>query len=385
MNDSLLIDMLKCVRCGKCRSLCPSFKINTSKWETTSARGRVLMSLGLAQNKIPATNQLISDIYSCFFCKYCSELCPSGVEVTRIIETTRNTIYQKGILPSPIQILLNNLDESQNIFNLDQEDRLLWAMNVEEFLENRICKKAKVGFFVGCLESFKGTLATIPEALILIMNKLHIDFTILGEEEWCCGNPYLIAGASRKKIGEFARHNIKKMADQEVKTVITTCPGCYRIWSSIYPQFYGKLPFQVQHSSQFLAKLIKDGKLRIENTLLQKVAFQDPCELGRHCSVYNEPRTVLQAIPNIQLIELINNKKNSECCGGGGLVKAIHPLLALSQGKNKVQQYQSQKIDLLITACPSCLENYRNSLESSQAKLIVKDLNELIAEQLDLL
>ncbi|NVM28107.1 MAG: (Fe-S)-binding protein [Candidatus Helarchaeota archaeon] len=385
MSDPLIIDMLKCARCGKCRSLCPSFKTGESKWETTSARGRVLLSLGLAQNKIPATKQLISDIYGCFFCKYCSELCPSEVDVSKIIEVTRATISERGLTPNPVQFLLTNLDESHNIFNLDQEDRLLWAINVEEILEDRVCKKADVGFFVGCLAAFKGTLSIIPEALTLIMDKLNINFTVLGEEEWCCGNPYIIAGASESKIKEIATHNVEKMTELGIKNLITSCPGCYRVWSFMYPRVYGKLPFKVQHSSQFLAQLIKEKKLKITNSQNLKVGYQDPCELGRHCGEYNSPRTVLEAIPNINLIELENNRENSECCGGGGLVKALHPSLALNQGKNKIKQYHSYKVDLLITACPSCFENYFTSLESCDTKLDVKDLNELIAEQLDLL
>jgi heterodisulfide reductase subunit D len=381
MNDSIINDMLQCARCGKCRSICPSFK--ESKWETTSARGRVLLSLGLAQNQISPTIQLISDIYSCFLCKNCSELCPSGVNVSKIIENTRATLFTRKLLPDPIQILLNNLDSSHNIFNLDQDDRLLWALNIEDMLEDRIRKKAEIGFFIGCLESFKGSLSIIPESLVLIMDKLKIDFTVLGEEEWCCGNPYYIAGDSREITKKSALHNINQMVDLGVKTVITTCPGCYRVWSSIYPQIYGPLPFTVQHSSQFLAELINQKKLIIKKGLAQTIAFQDPCELGRHCGEYNAPRTVLQAIPELKLIELANRKETSECCGGGGLVKALHPNIALNQGKNKIHQYISQKTDLLVTACPSCLVNYLNSLETCQLPLKIKDLHELLLTQLD--
>ncbi|HUY00740.1 MAG TPA: (Fe-S)-binding protein [Candidatus Deferrimicrobium sp.] len=381
MNDAIINDMLKCARCGKCRSICPSFKEN--KWETTSARGRILLSLGLAKNQIKPTNQLISDIFSCFFCKNCSEQCPSGVNVSSIIEATRATLFNQGLLPPPIQVLLNNLDSSHNIFNLDQDDRLLWAMNVEELLEDRIQKKAEIGFFIGCLESFKGSLSGIPESLILIMDKLKIDFTVLGEEEWCCGNPYYIAGDSREITKKFAMHNIDQMKKVGVKTVITTCPGCYRVWSSMYPQIYGPLPFKVQHSSQFLAELINQKKLTIKKGLTQNIAFQDPCELGRHCGEYTAPRVVLQAIPGLQLIELANTKETSECCGGGGLVKALHPKLASTQGKNKLDQYDAKKIDLLITACPSCLDNYLNSLETCQSSIKIKDIHELVAEHLE--
>jgi len=382
MTDSLLIDMLKCARCGKCRSLCPSFKNN--QWESSSARGRVLLSLGVARNKIPITTRLISDIYSCFICKQCSEVCPSAVDVPEIIEHTRNTIHKQGLTPPPIQLLLNNLDESRNIFNMDQEDRLLWAMNVEEIIEKRINKPAAIGFFVGCLESYKGSLGIIAEALVSIFDKLKIDFTILGEDEWCCGNPYIIAGESRPITQEFAKHNIEAMAKLNVKAVVTTCPGCYRVWSSIYPKIYGKLPFNIFHSTQFLADLVTRRQLKITTPLRKTAVFQDPCELGRHCGVYDPPREVLRAIPALNLISLSESRENTECCGGGGLVKALHPKLARTQGQNKIEQYQSQKVELIVTACPSCLDNYLTSLKDTQVDFSIKDINELIAEQLDL-
>lgn len=385
MTDSLTIDMLKCARCGKCRSLCPSFKSGESKWETSNARGRVLMSLGLKQKKIPVTEQLISDIYSCFICKSCSELCPSDVDVSKIVEATRNEIYNQGLLPSPINLLLSNLDESRNIFNLDQDDRLLWDTNVEELVDSHLNVKADVGFFIGCLASFKGTLATIPEALVLLSDHLGIDFTLLGEDEWCCGNPYFIAGNSGSITKEFAEHNIQKMSDLNVKTVVTPCPGCYRVWSSLYPKIHGKLPFKIQHSSQFLAQLIANRTLKIKQPLPINATYQDPCELGRHCREFEAPRVVLSSIPALTLIELENTKENAECCGGGGLAKALHPSLAINQGQNKIQQFHQKEIKLLVTSCPSCYENYQNSLESCQIPIKVKDINELIAEQLNLL
>lgn len=384
MTDALLVDMLKCARCGKCRSLCPSFQTGNSKWETTSARGRVLLSLGLAQKKIPITEQLISDIYSCFVCKFCSESCPSDVDVPRIIEKTRNSIYEHGLLPNPIQLLLRNLDESRNIFALDQDDRLLWATNVEEILQNRINQKADIAFFVGCLGSFKGTLATIPEALVLILDKLNLDFTLLGEEEWCCGNPYFIAGSTNPIVQEFVEHNITRMQELGVKTLITTCPGCYRVWRNIYPTIHGTLPFRVLHSTQFLAELLAENKLHFSRPLSKMIAYQDPCELGRHCGEYDAPRTVLKAIPALKLVDLENAKTTAECCGGGGLVKAVHPQLAINQAHNKVIKYDSSAIDLIITACPSCFDNYQTSLDSCHIKITVKDLNELVAEQLNL-
>ncbi|NHI93560.1 MAG: (Fe-S)-binding protein [Candidatus Lokiarchaeota archaeon] len=394
-------ELQKCVRCGKCRSFCPTLPVQVSSysfldqqnindrnipgWDTRTPRGRVNIALGLSQNKIKP-NKLLSEIFfNCLFCAYCVNSCPSGVDVNHIIEKTRNYLLENGYGPLPIITLLETLEDSKNIFGLDQDDRTAWTeFNVEEIYEERINKPAEYAFFVGCQGSFKGSLAMISEGISLILDKFGFDFTILGEDEWCCGNPFNLLGIEDERFTSFAKHNVEKLKELKIKTVITTCPGCFRIFSKIYPKYLGELPFKVLHSSQFLADLIKTKEIQIENSNSIKIGFQDPCELGRHCGVFEEPRDVIKSISGSKLIELPNNRLESHCCGGGGLARAIDSNLTSNIAASKINEFIREGIEMIVTGCQACYENLTEGKEKLGEKVEIRDLNDLIADLLDL-
>ena len=385
-------ELQKCVRCGKCRSFCPTLPQQTigersiPGWDTRTPRGRVKIALGLSQDKIKPTKKLSEIFFNCLFCAYCVSSCPSGVDVNKIIEKTRNYLLENGFGPPPILSLLEILEDSKNIFGLDQDERADWTeFNVEEIYEERINKPAEYGFFVGCQASYKGSLAMISEGFSLILDKFGYDFTILGEDEWCCGNPFNLLGIEDERFKSFARHNVEKLKDLGIKTVITTCPGCFRIFSKIYPKFLGELPFKVLHSSQFLANLIKTKNIQLQNSIIKNIGYQDPCELGRHCGVFEEPRDVIRSIKEIKFIELPNNRLESHCCGGGGLARAIDSELTSNIAACKISEFRKEGIEMIITTCQACYENLTEGLEKNGSKIEIRDLNDLIAEILDLI
>ena len=153
---------------------------------------------------------------------------------------------------------------------------------------------------------------------------------------------------------------------------------------NIYPSYLGDLPFEVIHSSQFLATLLKEKGIKIKNELEIKAGFQDPCELGRHCGVFEEPRKVIESIPGVNFIELPENRMESQCCGGGGLAKVIDENLATEIAKFKIQAFEDQGIDTIVTSCGGCYLNLADGKEKKDSKVNIRDLNDLIAELLDL-
>jgi heterodisulfide reductase subunit D len=382
-------EILKCVRCGRCRSICPTLNYqlgsNEPAWETSVARGRVLMAHGLQQNQLKPTEKLIHDIFDCVICNSCVDLCPSGVEPTKIIEATRKELLDQGLAPPLIMQLIDTLKETKNIYGLDQEDRASWSeLKVEEIIEDKINKNAEIAFFIGCQGSYKGSLSGIPEAIVLILDHLDIDFTILGEDEWCCGSPFFLLGDD-SEARVFVIHNIEKMKELGVKKIIFTCPGCYRAWKNSYPKVYGKeLPFELYHSTEFIAKLIKEGKLKINKEIKMRVGYQDPCELGRHCRIYEEPRYIIKNIPGIEFKELIENREDSLCCGGGGLAKMTDNDIALGIGTKKIGDFKNAGLNMIITCCPACKQNLMEALEKSGIEIDVMDLHELLVDALNL-
>lgn len=354
-------------------------------WESRSSRGRVRMALGLAQDKIKPTPQLVTDFFNCLLCNHCASTCPSGVDVPHIIESVRNYLVEEDLAPTGVKKLLEGLDEYRNIFQLDQDERLYWAeMNAEEIVKEKVLKEAELGFFIGCQASFRASLGGIPEAVVQILNSLNIDFTVLGEEEWCCGNPYFLLGMDNEKTKEVALHNIKKMQDLKVKRILTACPGCFRVWTKIYPRIYGKsLPFEILHTTQFFAQLINEGKIK-PRKLDKILGYQDPCELGRHCGVYEEPREILRSLADSSFKEIPLNRDDSNCCGGGGLAKAVSEPMTIQIAKRKLQEYSENNAKILVTACPACLQNLATAKRNGKVKIKIKDINQLLAQQLDL-
>ena len=375
--------MLKCVRCAKCNSVCPT--LEERGWEVIGPRGRIKMALGMLQGKITPNELMTNGEYTCLICNHCVEICPSGVECTEIILHAREEMFNQGHAPQTSMMLIEALEEEHNIFEMDQEDRTLWSMDVEDVVEDHLNTNAKIGYFIGCLGSFMGRLAQIPTALVKVMDHLGLDFTLLGEEEWCCGSPYYLAGG-RELLKEYAEHHFSAFNDLGVEKVVTTCAGCYRVLKDIYTHVTGlKPPFEVVHANEFLVELFDQGKLQLNNGSLNKVVtYHDPCELGRHVGMYDESRKLIQAIPGVAFKEFPDTKKDCLCCGGGGGVKGVDADLAMARALKKVDQAKLINAEAIVSGCPSCYDNINEAIKEQEANIRMMDIVEIIAEALGL-
>ncbi len=222
--------------------------------------------------------------------------------------------------------------------------------------------------------------------MVLTLLHLGIEFTLLGEKELCCGNPYLLAGDEPKCFQQVEK-NISNLTTLGASTVLFTCPGCLNTFKK-YEKHAGKsLPFKAKFALEFLSDLVKSKKLKFPGgAVFGTVVYHDPCELGRHLGIYEAPRAILKAIPNLKLIELDKNRTNAMCCGGGGLVGACDKNFAVAQAQRKITEVLGKQPDLLITSCPACfdtLEGARGTLEQAQ-QLKIKDIYKIIAEALGL-
>lgn len=378
-----------CVRCGQCASTCPSRENDlsgTPRWEIFSSRGRIKLARGLLLGQIPPNETLVKSFYTCFFCANCLNNCPSGAKVTDIIQALRGKIAELDLQPAGIGAVLENLGESENIFGLGKEDRMLWSFNVEDKVETRVNTPAEVLYFIGCQESIKGSLAEIPENMVLTLLHLNVDFTILGESELCCGNPYYLAGEEGKCVTQVEKL-LAVIAPLHPQTVIFTCPGCYNTFKR-YEEKQGRaLPFKVQFALEYLYDLLQQGVLQFSGSAsFGTVVYHDPCELGRQQGIYEAPRALLTAIPNLNLVELDKNRGDAMCCGGGGLVGACDKGFVTMQAQRKLLEVLEKHPDLLVTSCPACydtLANARGTLEQAQG-LRIKDIFSVIAEALEL-
>ena len=171
-----------------------------------------------------------------------------------------------------------------------------------------------------------------------------------------------------------------------LKEIVTTCAGCYRTFKDLYPKQNGLLNIQVYHTVQYLENLITNGKLTFKDGAKMKVAYHDPCDIGRHMNIYDPPRNVIRAIPSVELIEFPQNRNLAKCCGGGGGLKAFDTEMSLEISYKRAQQASGMGADFIVSACPSCKSNLQVAAarlrKEKKGKMKVMDITELVAEAL---
>jgi heterodisulfide reductase subunit D len=211
---------------------------------------------------------------------------------------------------------------------------------------------------------------------------------MLGEDEWCCGSALIRTGQAHVNDMmplQVAKHNVEALNKKGATKVLFACSGCFRAAKVDWPRLLGQeLPFEVVHITEFLADLIKQGKIKWVNSIDKTITYHDPCHLGRHVGVYDAPRYVLTHIPGVKFVEMERIKEFQRCCGAGGGVKAGIPDLADSVAQSRVKDALETKADILSSACPFCKRNLMDGRDSMKADIDVEDVIELVAQGLGL-
>jgi Fe-S oxidoreductase len=224
-------------------------------------------------------------------------------------------------------------------------------------------------YFRGCVVREK--LKNIEFATEKILDVAEVDYEILENEE-CCGSFLLRTGFHNDAI-EVMKKNLEKIKDEKI---LVSCAGCYNTLKNDYKKFLG-VELDLIHTSQLFKDLIEDGKLELKKTSL-KVAYHDPCHLGRHSGEYEAPRDVLKSTAN--LVEMMYNRDKSRCCGAGGGVKSAYPETSLKIARKRIEDVEDIDADILVTACSFCILNLTSAVESlkDQNSLKIIDLSELL-------
>ncbi|MCK4952259.1 (Fe-S)-binding protein [Candidatus Bathyarchaeota archaeon] len=369
-------EMLKCVYCGKCCSVCPTF--NQIGWESSSPRGKMKLIHGWAEGKIPLTDHLINQLYLCAGCEHCTVECPSGIPIVEIIKDARKELVKTKRGPiEPLRIVNSNIQNECNFLGKPKEERMDWTIFEDVIIEQ--VDKTEFLYLIGCQPSY--WCSEIAASTVKVLKESKFEFGILGGEEWCCGLPALWSG----DIGVFkevAEHNIKAIKKNEAKYVFTTCPGCYLTTARDYPRILGKeLGFQVFHITKIFYDLLKEGKLKFTKELKVKVTYHDPCHIGRTFRKFEQPREILKAIPGITLVEMKNNRLDSNCCGG--LLASVSEELCVSLGKKRIKEALDVGAELIVTMCPQCYVNLRRSAIEAEVDIRVIDLPMLMVEAMN--
>jgi len=376
LTSSVFLDV--CVRCGVCRGVCHVYL------ETKDLGKSPVYRLRLMQNVVKGRGIADSfeflNVYECTLCGRCMEACPFGISTVDLWECLRGYVYSLGKNPENLSAITSSLQEFRNPYSMMAESRFDWVDYLG--LENPpISRKADIIYFVGCTPAFKGVCQETAYAASLLLNRLELNWSFLGSDEWCCGAPWIMAGSEEKAV-EHAEHNVKLIEDLNAKEVVTTCPSCYRMFKWRYPSLLGRrLNFKVVHITELLANHI--SSLKPANLFNDVVTYHDPCELGRLGGIIKKPRLILKKTSK-NFRELPSHSLNSECCGGGGLLQAVDNDVRVKVSIKRVKQALNIGAKVLVTSCPSCKMTLKDGVSALESDLEVLDLTEFLARVLSL-
>jgi heterodisulfide reductase subunit D len=383
-----LLEMEACTNCRICADVCPAVTaagegeisaVNRMKGlrQMVKSRGGLLYKLFGKKPSPEALAQFSRNTFRCTLCGNCQEVCPVGIQLKELWLSLRQDLVHSDLYPKEINMIRDNLESSHNVFAEDNQERADWVEDMDEAPDDGLVKdKAEVVYFTGCVAAYFPLAQKIPLALADILSRSKVDFTLLGEQEWCCGYPLLGAGL-KDFFHTFRDHNLAAVREKGAKEVVFACPSCYQMWREHYP--LGDL--NIYHASQFLLRMLQKGQLSLQ-PLEMTVTYHDPCDLGRAGRVFDEPREAIGLIPGIKLVELPRNRENCLCCGGGGNLEMISKELSSDIAKLKIEEILSTGAQAVVTGCQQCVRTMTTYVRRNKVKLEVLDLTQLIQRAL---
>lgn len=358
----------RCYQCGKCDVYCPWNKVRDF-----SIR-RIVREASFGLVEIEG-----EDIWRCTTCGTCPTHCPRGVGQIEVGVAIRRVASDYGIFPGSVRAVSaarGSLSTEGNPLHEFRKNRTDWTegLTVPSFSE-----EMEYLYFVGCYYAYDPRLKKVAKATVDILNAAGVRYGILGNEESCCGESIRKTGGE-EVFRSLAKKNIKTFIDRGVKKILVSSPHCYHTFKNEYPEFM--VHFEVVHISQLLSELIEEGRIKLSSEVQATMTYHDPCYLGRHNGVYEEPRAALASVPGVKLVEMPDSRQKSLCCGGGGGRIWMDTPKSERFADLRLAQAEGVGADVLVTSCPYCITNFEESRLGREEEdcLEVKDITEIICE-----
>jgi Fe-S oxidoreductase/nitrate reductase gamma subunit len=377
-----LLDFDACTECGRCTSVCPANRVG----KQLSPRDIILDLQRLAHapqadtsKSYLATTEALSaeSMWECTTCGACVEACPVSIEqMPKIVDTRRYLVMEDAEYPETMQQALTSVETRGHPFRGTAFSRIDWAkgLPIATIAEAR---DAEVLLWVGCGGALVERNHQVVRALAQLLSKAGVKFAILGREEKCTGDPARRIG-NEFLFQQLVKENIGTLDRYQVKKIVTSCPHCFNTFRNEYPQFGGR--YEVYHHSEYLAKLVREGKLAADLPADKKVTFHDPCYLGRHNGVYDAPRELIQLSIRRPAVEMTQNRSNGFCCGGGGGMSFVDEPPDKRVNQARARQALETDADIVAVGCPFCmtmLEDGINTCKGSRDTKVM-DVAELL-------
>jgi Fe-S oxidoreductase len=412
-------DMQRCTRCSYCKWIpyrymksvdfmegCPS--LARYNWHAYSASGKFNMAYSLLKERTEIDDRFMDVLYHCHMDGSCDISCKvqQDLEPLQLMQELRIKCVEDGKLLPVHMLVIEGLRKEDNMMMALKAGRAKWADGLD--VKNLAEESAKVLYHAGCRYSYDEELQPIARAGLILLKDVGVDIGIMGGEESCCGGRAYELGYAGE-LTKYAEHQIETWRSAGVKTVVTPCADCYAAFKVLYDKIGMKPDIEIFHITQYLDRLIKEGKIQLTREVPMTVTYHDPCHLGRlgepwiHWQgketkamgpmiihdppkkfrrgadgVYETPRDILKSIPGLKLVEMYRIKEYAWCCGAGGGVIDSDPDFAIWTGTERLREAQAVGAEAIVSACGWCKRNFLDAAAESGKDIQVYDIIELV-------
>jgi heterodisulfide reductase subunit D len=382
-----------CTRCGECTTTCPTGgeaqddELVTPRGKILKLREMYLKQYGLKARLLGARDvpdgemkELTSKSYECTICGQCKTVCPAHLDTISMWENMREFLVANNLAPLPAhEQIIKSIENYDNPWMQPRTQRSRWSKKIDKEvkIKDALKEKCDVLYFVGCTATYDPNIRDMALNTARVLASAKVDFGTLGNEEGCCGSTLLRTGLV-ENARKTAQRNIEKFEKAAPSMIVTSCAGCFKTIRQDYPKI-GRMNVKTVHITQLVSELIDSGRLRPEKGIEGTVTYHDPCHLGRHAGIYEDPRKILESIPGIKLVEMERTRDEARCCGAGGGVKTAFPELSQKIADLRVTDAEGTGAGILATSCPFCYQSLKSAIETKGSSLRMMDLLELLA------
>jgi Fe-S oxidoreductase len=397
-----MLDFVTCTECGRCQSVCPA-------WTTGKPLSPKLVIMGLRDNMFSSANRLLTTasangdtpapvletlvpntiendvLWSCTTCGACVEECPVDIEhIDAIVDMRRYEVLMESRFPPEAGLMLRNIENQGDPWGLGQAKRTDWTQGLGfevPVVSGTIPDDVEYLYWVGCAGALDERARKGVQATARMLHRAGVTFAILGPRESCTGDPARRLG-NEYLYQEQAKANIATLNEVGAKKVVASCPHCFNTLKNEYPALGGTV--EVIHHAELLDHLVRSGKLTPGTSYQGKVTYHDPCYLGRHNRVIDQPRSVLSAIPGVEQVEMKRCRERGFCCGAGGARMWMEENIGKRVNMERTEEALGTGADVISTACPYCMIMLDDAVRANNKEddVRVLDLSQLVEASL---
>jgi Fe-S oxidoreductase len=416
-------DMQRCSRCSYCKFIpyqswrnldfiqgCPA--VSRYNWHAYSSSGKFNIAYSLLNKRIDYSEEFLNIVYRCHMDGNCDISCKAvnDIEPLQCMQALREKCVEDGQLMPAHMVVIDGLKKEDNMMLGLKANRGKWAdgLDVKDLTE----ETAEVVFHAGCRYSFDEELWPVVRGGLTLLKEAGVDVGIMGGDETCCGGRAYELGYAGELI-KYAEHQIETFRTAGVKTLVTPCSDCYHAFKVLYDKVGQKPGIEVLHITQYIDRLIQEGKIIPKKRVPLTVTYHDPCHLGRlgepwiHWNgkltkvlgqmivhdppkkyrrgingVYEPPRDILKSIPGLKFVEMFRNRESAWCCGAGGGTIDAFPDFSHWTAAERLKEAKATGAEAIVTACPWCKRNFLDTVKETGDKIKIFEITELLRESI---